>query len=164
MTNSFSQWNSNIQFRLPTCSLPGHLSRTSGMPIQNLDRPESLSVRSQQTLLKQIQLWNNAIATVGTHDWMPASQYSWHIKCRWQLQSDRSPKPRNGRSVESAEQRRPGKMCLMVCMVERGVPTFTSSMGTGMLTAVLHNYSGRAQAVDKPIAGFFRSGNAGTAR
>jgi hypothetical protein len=59
MTNSFFR-NGTATFSsgfLPAL-YQGTFLRTSGMPIQNLDRPESLSARSQQTLLKQIQLWN----------------------------------------------------------------------------------------------------------
>ncbi len=164
MTNSFFR-NGTATFSsgfLPAL-YQGTFLRTSGMPIQNLDRPESLSARSQQTLLKQIQLWNKRHRDNRPGDSrLDARIANYELAYKMQMAApeviDLSKETRETEDlygIHDGTTQTFGKMCLMARrMVERGVRYIHLVDGDwDAHGGIKDNHSGRAQAVDKPIAG-----------
>ena len=164
MTNSFFR-NGTATFSsgfLPAL-YQGTFLRTSGMPIQNLGRPESLSARSQQTLLKQIQLWNKRHRDNRPGDSrLDARIANYELAYKMQMAApeviDLSKETRETEDlygIHDGTTQTFGKMCLMARrMVERGVRYIHLVDGDwDAHGGIKDNHSGRAQAVDKPIAG-----------
>lgn len=167
MTNSFFR-NGTATFSsgfLPAL-YQGTFLRTSGMPIQNLDRPESLSVRSQQTLLKQIQLWNKRHRDNRPGDSrLDARIANYELAYKMQMAapevidlSKETQETEDLYGIHDGTTQTFGKMCLMARrMVERGVRYIHLVDGDwDAHGGIKDNHSGRAQAVDKPIAGLLQ--------
>ncbi len=167
MTNSFFR-NGTATFSsgfLPAL-YQGTFLRTSGMPIQNLVRPESLSARSQQTLLKQIQLWNKRHRDSRPGDSrLDARIANYELAYKMQMAApeviDLSKETRETEDlygIHDETTQTYGKMCLMARrMVERGVRYIHLVDGDwDAHGGIKDNHSGRAQAVDKPIAGLLQ--------
>ncbi|MBA62273.1 MAG: hypothetical protein CMJ76_07890 [Planctomycetaceae bacterium] len=167
MTNSFFR-NGTATFSsgfLPAM-YQGTFLRTSGMPIQNLNRPGGLSAESQQTLLKQIQLWNKRHRDNRPGDSrLDARIANYELAYKMQVAApeviDLSKETRETEDlygIHEGTTQTFGKMCLMARrMVERGVRYIHLVDGDwDAHGGIQGNHSGRAQAVDKPIAGLLK--------
>ena len=164
MTNSFFR-NGTATFSsgyLPAV-YQGTYLRTKGMPIQNLGRPQSLSVENQQILLNQIRQWNTRHRDKRPGDSrLDARIANYELAFRMQTAApeliDLSQETAATQKLYGLDQgptENFGKMCLMARrMVERGVRYVHLVDGDwDAHGGVKGNHTTRAKAVDKPIAG-----------
>ncbi len=164
MTNSYFR-NGTATFSsgyLPAV-YQGTYLRTKGMPIQNLGRPTGLSSEDQQAVLEQVRQWNKRHRDQRPGDSrLDARIANYELAFRMQSAapelmdlSGETEATQKLYGLNQAPTDNFGKMCLMARrMVERGVRYVHLVDGDwDAHGGVKGNHTGRAQAVDKPIAG-----------
>ena len=164
MTNSFFR-NGTATFSsgyLPAV-YQGTYLRTKGVPIQNLGRPAGLSVENQQAVLNQVRQWNRRHRDKRPGDSrLDARIANYELAFRMQSAapelidlSGETEATQKLYGLNEGPTDNFGKMCLMARrMVERGVRYVHLVDGDwDAHGGVKGNHTGRAKAVDKPIAG-----------